>query len=56
MDNSGNVCRPGKMQLKQGFLRFFLTEMMPVNDRGDGMGHFGVAEYLAEFSLVHLVK
>ena len=55
MDDSGNVCRPGKMQLEQGFLRLFLSEMMPVHDWEDGIGHFGVAEYLAELIEVHLV-
>ena len=44
------------MQLEQGLLRLFLSEMMPVHDWEDGIGHFGVAEYLAEFSLMHLVN
>lgn len=44
------------MEGQQRFFGVFLSEMMSAQDRGNGIGHFRVAKYLAELSTVHLVR
>jgi hypothetical protein len=43
------------MQFEQGFLRLSLGETMSAHDWRDGIGHFCVADYLAELNQVHLL-
>jgi hypothetical protein len=42
------------MQLGQGLLSLFLSEMMSVHDWGNGMCDVCVAKYLVEFYPMHL--
>jgi hypothetical protein len=44
------------MEGQQRFFGVFFSEMMSAHERGNGIGHFSVAKYLAEFSTVHLVR
>jgi hypothetical protein len=44
------------MQFEQGFLRLSLGETMSTHDWRDGIGHFCIADYLAELDDVHLCK
>ena len=55
-DDSGDVCSARNTQVEQGLLGLFLGEAMSVHDRRDGIGDFCVADYLAEFDEVHLVR
>jgi hypothetical protein len=55
IDESGDVGSAGNMQFEQGFLGVFFGEMIPVQDWGNGMSHFCVANYLVKFNPMHLV-
>jgi hypothetical protein len=44
------------MEGQQRFFGVFLSEMLSAQDRGNGIGHFSVAKYLAELNTVHPVR
>jgi hypothetical protein len=54
--DSGYVCRARSSQLEQEFLGLSLCETMVAHNWKDGIGDFGIADYLVELNEMHLVR
>jgi hypothetical protein len=54
--DSGDVCGARNTQFEQEFLGLFRAETMSAYDWRDRIGDFCVADYLAEFDTVHVMK
>jgi hypothetical protein len=54
--NSGNICSARNTKVAQGLLSASLGETMCAHDWRDGIGDLRVADYLAEFNEVHLLR
>ena len=56
MRDSGNVCGARNTQFEQEFFGLLLGETMSAYDWRDRIGDFCVADYLAEFDTVHVMR
>ena len=56
MRDSGDVCGARNTQFDQEFLGLFGVETVSAYDRTGRIGDFGVADYLAEFDTMRVMR